>query len=1095
MTTHGPDFRSSFEPDDLQPITESAPDSTNVRSGLDRTTPGMATWVGDGPDTGFSTKRGVGFTGRHSLAYSGHHDRPGAAHSYNTIFTVDVPVTADSRLSYKIFPRDLSDGAELPAAAASVAVDLVFSDGTRLRDLGVPDRNGFALTARGHGESRVLFANHWNSITADIGRVAAGKTISAVLLDYERTGEPGSFTGWVDDIAITDAPAVEHDHLSDWVDIRRGTNSSVTYSRGNNIPAVAVPHGFNFWAPITDAGATSWNYHYQLQNNADNLPALQALALSHQLYVWGGDRLTLQVMPSTDPGLPNADRVDRALPFRHQDEIATAHYYAVTFTNQLRAEIAPTDHAAIFRFTFPSDTGSLIFDNISSGSGHLGFAEDQTLQGYTETGSDRMYVYARFDQQVIRSDGSQTGRPGGSCRFDTSQDDVVIMRIATSLISVEQAQRNLDLEVGTDDFDTIRERAQRSWDDRLGVITDVEGAGEEQLISLYSNLYRMHLYQNSIFENTGTADRPRYQYASPFLPATAETTATHTGRQLVDGKMYRSSGFWDTYRTTWPALALFCPEEAGELMDGVVRQFSEAGWFPTGMVGSCSDASITDLYNKGVRNFDVDAAYEVLLKHATVVSDRRGVGRPGLSTGIFLGYTPLSTGRGAAGGASDEGMADALENYLGDFGIAAMARSLYESTGRQRYLDEHRYFLNRARNYVNHFDPAVGFFQGRHADGRFRLSPQQYDPREWGYDYTETNGWGMAFSVPQDGRGLANLYGGREQLAEKLDTFFSTPEQADHPGSYGAVIHEVREAAGVQMGQWGLSNQPGFHIPFMYNFVGRPGVAHRIVRTALARLFAGSDIGQGYPGDEDTGSTSAWYVLSALGLYPLQVGTPSWLITSPLFRSATINLPEGRKIIIRAPSNSPENVYLQGLRVNGQSYDRTWLPHDLLVAGAELDFDLGPEPSTWGTGSEAAPPSLTNDDQVPQPMRDLTGPGHGTGSAEELFDNTSGTQLRLSLDDAVITWSFPDQDAAAAQLYTLTSATTDDDPVSWVLEGSDDGANWTRLDQRDGEVFDWRRQTRPFSITDPAPFRHYRLTITGGRDADTVSLAELELIG
>src|SRR5690606_29997133 len=235
---------------------------------------------------------------------------------------------------------------------------------------------------------------------------------------------------------------------------------------------------------------------------------------------------------------------------------------------------------------------------------------------------------------------------------------------------------------------------------------------------------------------------------------------------------------------------------------------------------------------------------------------------------IFLGYTPLSETDVRSGGSSDEGAAEALENYLNDFGIAMLARELYEQTGEQRYADEHRWFLDRALGYVHLFDPSVGFFQGRYADGRWRWSPADYDPRTWGYDYTETNGWGMAFAAPHDGLGLAALHGGRDGLATKLDEFFATPERMDDFGSYGGIIHEQREAASVQLGQWGLSNQPALHIPHLYLHAGRPDRAQAVIREALARHFVGGDIGQGYPGDEDTGSMSAWFVLNALGLYP-----------------------------------------------------------------------------------------------------------------------------------------------------------------------------------------------------------------------------------
>src|SRR5207248_5578050 len=314
------------------------------------------------------------------------------------------------------------------------------------------------------------------------------------------------------------------------------------------------------------------------------------------------------------------------------------------------------------------------------------------------------------------------------------------------------------------------------------------------------------------------------------------------------------------------------------------------------------------------------------------------LGRKGLRQSLFLGYTPV--------GSTPEAMSWAMDGYINDFGIANMAKSLLDSAApddpnRAQYADDYTYFINRAQNYVNMFDPSVNFFQGRGADGSFRLPPSQYDPRVWGFDYTETDGWNMAFHVPQDGQGLANLYGGKDKLADKLDQFFSTPETAQFTGSYGGVIHEMAEARDVRMGQYGHSNQPSHHIDYMYDYAGQPWKTQAKVREVLSRLYSGSEIGQGYPGDEDNGEMSTWYIFSALDFYPLQIGSPYYAVGSPLSTKATVHLENGRSIVVNAPKNSPSNVYVQGLKVNGKAYGKTFLPYDLLTKGATLDFDMG----------------------------------------------------------------------------------------------------------------------------------------------------------
>lgn len=409
------------------------------------------------------------------------------------------------------------------------------------------------------------------------------------------------------------------------------------------------------------------------------------------------------------------------------------------------------------------------------------------------------------------------------------------------------------------------------------------GATTDQLTTLYSSLYRLYLYPNSGFEQVGSeGGKAKYQYASPFSPQTGPDTPTHTGAKIVDGKVYVNNGFWDTYRTTWPAYSFLTPKKAGELVDGFVQQYKDGGWisrwsspgYADLMTGTSSDVAFADAYVKGV-DFDAPAAYEAALKNASVVPPSSGVGRKGMETSPFLGYASTET---------HEGLSWSLEGYLNDYGIAKMGQALYKKTGKERYKEESEYFLNRARNYVTLFDAKAGagqgssgFFQGRDLKGDWRVPSDKYDARIWGYDYTETNGWGYAFTAPQDSRGLANLYGGRSGLGKKLDAYFSTPETAEpeFAGSYGGVIHEMTEARDVRMGMYGHSNQVAHHATYMYNAASQPWKTQEKVREVLSRLYVGSEIGQGYHGDEDNGEQSAWYLFSSMGFYPLVMGSGS----------------------------------------------------------------------------------------------------------------------------------------------------------------------------------------------------------------------------
>ncbi|WP_258564891.1 GH92 family glycosyl hydrolase [Streptomyces sp. WELS2] len=1036
----------------------------------------MLTLVDKGPSGSPTAKARAGFTGRRALRYAGRHTADGRAYSSNKVFDVNVRVGHDTELAYRIFPS-MADG-DRDYDATYVSVDLAFTDGTYLSGLGARDRHGFPLSPRGQGAAKALYVNQWNDVTARIGSVAAGKTVDRILVAYDSPDGPAKFRGWVDDVSLKPvAPARPKAHLADYALTTRGTHSSGSFSRGNTFPATAVPHGFNFWTPVTNASSLSWLYEYARANNADNLPTIQAFSASHEPSPWMGDRQTFQVMPSAAAGTPDTGREARELAFRHENETARPYYYGVRFENGLKAEMTPTDHAAVLRFTYPGDDASVLFDNVTEQAGLTLDKEHGRVTGYSDVksglsaGATRLFVYGEFDRPV--TDGAASGVKG-YLRFAAGADRTVTLRLATSLIGVDQARENLRREIpeGTS-FGTVKARARHTWDELLGKV-EVEGASEDQLTTLYSGLYRLYLYPNSGFEKVDGKDR----YASPFSPMPGPDTPTHTGAKVVDGKVYVNNGFWDTYRTTWPAYSLLTPTQAGELVDGFVQQYKDGGWtsrwsspgYADLMTGTSSDVAFADAYVKGV-TFDAKAAYDAAVKNATVVPPAPGVGRKGMATSPFLGYTTTDT---------HEGLSWAMEGYVNDYGIGKMGEALYKKTGERRYLEESRYFLDRARDYVKLFDTKAGFFQGRDAKGGWRVDSAKYDPRVWGYDYTETNGWGYAFTVPQDSRGLANLYGGRQGLADKLDAYFATPETAspDYVGSYGGVIHEMTEARDVRMGMYGHSNQVAHHVLYMYDAAGQPWKTQAYVREALSRLYTGSEIGQGYHGDEDNGEQSGWYLFSALGFYPLVMGGGEYAVGSPLFEKATVHLENGRDLVVRAPRNSAENVYVQGLRVNGRPWTSTSLPHSLLAEGGVLDFAMGPRPSAWGTGENAAPVSITRGDKVPEPPADvLAGPG-------PLFDDTSATSATLTSAD------LPARGAVRPVRYTLTSgADHTTAPSGWTLQGSADGTTWHTLDRRTGETFAWDRQTRPFTIAAPGTYTRYRLVLDGES-----TLAEVELL-
>ncbi|WGD38519.1 GH92 family glycosyl hydrolase [Lysinibacter sp. HNR] len=1058
----------------------------------------MITEIGTGPTIGYNMKPSAGFSGTHSLRYAGSHIADGAAAATNKLFEVNVAISSGDELSYKIFPDFDPD---LKYAATYSAVDFVLDDGRRLSELGLHDGNGFGANALSQGTQKALYASQWNSVRIDLTPLA-GRSIRAVLFSYNNPdGSAGSaFSGWLDDISVAPAPTVDGSSLVNYVDTRRGTLSSGSFSRGNNIPATAVPNGFNFFTPMTNAASQTWLYEYAAANNAVNLPRLQGIGISHEPSPWMGDRNQLAIMPSSSES-PSGTLANRALEFDHKHEIARPDLYSVKFTNGIATEVTPTDHGGIYRFQFTGDTGSVLVDQVA-GASALTITADGTLSGWVDGGSglsagrSRMFISGQFDQTPSTA-GSASGNRSAAryASFDTSDDKIVELRLATSFISLDQAAHNLDLEVAGHSFDTIRENAQAAWNKRLGVI-EVEGASAAQLTTLYSNLYRMNLYPNSQFENTGSVSSPVYKYASPVAPQTGSATETTTNAQIVDGKIYVNNGFWDTYRTAWPAYSLLYPELEKDLVDGFIQQYRDGGWvarwsspgYADLMTGTSSDVAFADAYLNGALDTPLALeTYDAALKNATVLPTSNAVGRKGLDQSTFLGYTPASTGESVSWG---------LEGLINDEGIGQMAAKLADDPEvpherREELREQSLYFLQRARSFGNLFDPTADFFQSRNADGSFLQAPDSFNPLEWGGAFTETNGWNFAFHAPFDIEGLSALYGGQEGLINKLDTFFATPETATHPGGYGSVIHEMIEARDVRMGQLGMSNQVSHHIPYMYAAAGQPAKTQEIVREILQRLFVGSDIGQGYAGDEDNGETSAWYVFSALGFYPTAVGTGEYVLGSPLFTKATVHLKNGRDLVIEAPENSAENVYVQSVSFDGNPLSSATIPQETLTKGGTLRFNLGPDPSSWGNETVDATERV--------PLVDATAPAFGTTTvsdntpARSLSDDNSRSSVTFNSETPTIEWASASGPVTVTS-YTLTNGAEGGSPSGWTLSGSADGSTWIPLDQRSNEIFTWSTQTRPFQLEASAAYTHYRLSLEATSTGTPATLAEIELL-
>ena len=738
--------------------------------------------------------------------------------------------------------------------------------------------------------------------------------------------------------ACSDKPA-EKPQLrpSEYVSTLVGTQSDYSLSTGNTYPAVALPWGMNFWTPQTGAMGDGWAYTYGSHT-------ICGFKQTHQPSPWINDYGQFSLMPVRGAGI--VDETSRRSWFSHQSEEARPYYYRVYLADHdVRVEIAPTDRAAAMRFTFPeSDESGVVIDAFDRGS-RVEIVDSRTVAGYTTRNSGgvpdnfRNWFVVRFDKpftaveltdnlgsyragsRLLYPDGGKAAEgshAAAKVHFSTSRGEQVTARVASSFISAEQALRNLETELGDDDFETVKNKAQARWDEVLGRI-EVEGGTEEQYRTFYSCLYRSTLFPRKFYE-IGADGQPIHY--SPY------------NGQVLPGYMYTDTGFWDTFRALFPLLNLVYPSENAKMQAGLANAYRESGFLPEWaspghrgcMVGNNSASVVSDAILKGVTPAeDVETLYEAMLSGRTKVHPEiSSTGRLGHDYYNTLGYVPYNV-------SIHENVARTLEYAYDDWCIAQVARKLGKTDDAAR--------LDRAsQNWRNHFDPSTRLMRGRNADGEFQ---QPFSPYKWGDAYTEGNAWHYTWSVFHDVEGLAEAMGGNAEFAKMLDSVFVVPPVYDD-SYYGFRIHEITEMQVADMGNYAHGNQPAQHMIYLYDYCGQPAKAQWWAREVMDRLYSSKP--DGYCGDEDNGQTSAWYVFSALGFYPVCPASDEYAVGSPLFKKATIRLENGNRIEIEAPDNSPENRYVRRMTIDGRALERPFLNFYKLKNGATVRFDMADRP-------------------------------------------------------------------------------------------------------------------------------------------------------
>lgn len=730
-----------------------------------------------------------------------------------------------------------------------------------------------------------------------------------------------------------------------------GTQSSFELSTGNTYPAIARPWGMNFWTPQTGKMGDGWQYTYTANK-------ICGFKQTHQPSPWINDYGQFSIMPVT--GAPVFEESKRASWFSHKAEEVKAYYYKVYLADHdVLTEVTPTERAAMFRFTFPENPHSyVIIDAFDKGNFKEApyvkiDKEHRRIVGYTTRNSGgvpdnfKNYFVVEFDKpftyMATVADSSlmenvceqQSAHCGAVIGFSTHKGEIVHARVASSFISLEQAFQNLK-ELGEDEFDTLVEKGRQSWNEVLGKI-EVEGGTVDQYRTFYSCLYRSLLFPRKFYEIDAEGKILHY---SPY------------NGQVLPGYMYTDTGFWDTFRCLFPLLNLMYPSVNKEIQEGLINTYKESGFFPEWaspghrgcMIGNNSASVLVDAYLKGVKVEDVATLYEGLLYGANHVHPEvSSTGRLGYTYYNKLGYVPYDV-------KINENAARTLEYAYDDWCIYRLAKEL------KRPKKEIELYGKRAMNYRNLFDKESGLMRGKNQDGKF-MAP--FSPLKWGDAFTEGNSWHYSWSVFHDPQGLIDLMGGETRFVAMLDSVFSVPPVFDD-SYYGQVIHEIREMTVMNMGNYAHGNQPIQHMIYLYNYAREPWKAQYWLRKVMNTLYSATP--DGYCGDEDNGQTSAWYVFSALGFYPVCPGTDQYVLGAPLFEKAVLHLENGKDVSIHAAGNTPENMYVREMKLNGNEYTRNYVTHSDLMSGGKIELQMSAVPNyKRGINPEDVPYSFSNE--------------------------------------------------------------------------------------------------------------------------------------
>ena len=722
----------------------------------------------------------------------------------------------------------------------------------------------------------------------------------------------------------------------------QGTDSTPWFSHGNTYPAIALPFPVHTWAPYTEPQNNSFYYQYHHQQ-------IRGIRQTHQPSAWIPEYGAFSLMPVSGKLVVTED--DRVSDFSHDHETAQPSYYQVHLNRwNANAEVTPTERAARFRFTFEkAENAFVILDLFRSEklSSVQIIPSERKVIGIVKNNRGAVpdnfgnYFVIIFDQPfqasgvwsnetILAGETNLSGtRIGAFLQFNAHAGQQINCRVASSYISHEQAMRTMQQEIGDADFDTIRSRAETRWNEILNRAR-ITGGTEEQQRTFYSAMYRSVMFPHRFYEHD---ENMQPIYFSPY------------DGKIHKGFMYTDTGYWDTFRAAHPLYNLLFPEISAEIVQAILNAHREDGWLPqwsspgfrNAMIGNHAFSVLADAWVKGVRSFDLNEAVDAIV-HDAHNKAIFGRGREGSEAFDKIGYIPFKE--------IPDSTSKTLEYSYDDACAAVLARAAHRDADANA-------FLKTAMNYTNVFDATTGFMRGRNRDGSWATP---FDPTEWGGAFVEGNAWQWTWSVMQDVPGLINLYGGDDGFVRKLDGLFNAGSDVN-VGSYHTMIHEMNEMVAQGLGQYAHCNEPNHHVTYLYDYAGQPWKTQFKARLVMNQLYQSTP--DGLSGDDDNGQTSAWYVFSALGFYPVCPGTDVYAIGSPLFDRAVLTVGDHHQFTIVAKENGPQRPYIHAATLDGKPLNRAFLTHGQIVHGNEVDFEMTSGPDyKWATDKDARQPSL-----------------------------------------------------------------------------------------------------------------------------------------